>query len=219
MLRCYLKILKDFCHIVLIYIFNSVFDELTVERKKKRVESEIIGKKSDSEYGRAHERLEAFYGSDSPHLYDIGGDLEVVKNAHAMELQQFYEDHFYASNADLILVGKLPSDIEQMVNTYFGSVRPGEGGKKVELPIVPRIEGTRVIEQEEKGALNYANGETDFYLWMNGPRMLDANFADSMIMKIVLPDVFHNEVSFKKGNCYRISFSAYSDMYRGVFTM
>lgn len=72
---------------------------------------------------------EAFYGKASPFLRKDFGDEYVISSTNQKQLRDFYSRKYVGKNSQLILVGNLPKNIEDIVNEYFSFI---DSGKEIE---------------------------------------------------------------------------------------
>lgn len=100
-------------------------DEL--ERERQVVYNEIAGAQSDPGYRLRQAQMKALY-PDYWYRRDVGGDLEVIRNATVDQLR-FIKQHYYVpNNAALFLAGDINTQAAlRMVQSLFGDWQPGGG--------------------------------------------------------------------------------------------
>jgi predicted Zn-dependent peptidase len=137
--------------------FNPVLDPRKVESERERILKEFVDKKSDSNFPIKQAYIEALFG-EGPHTRFIDGKEEIVKNATIDDLMEFHSRGFHANNMDLIVVGGIPEDAEELVRTYFGH-RPVGDGKPIKLPPVRPLEKGVVIHTSAPEFINLEDPE------------------------------------------------------------
>ena len=191
-------------------VFNPRFDETRIEEERQRILRETADKKSGPSFESNKKYLEAFFGKDSPHIYFGLGDENVVKSASREDLRKIHSRGYHPNNMDLVLVGNLPENIEEIIKQTFGEFS-SKGGNRIELPRNPKLKGNRLIHFEAPELLNHENLEqSTAYLNMGfvGPTETDEDsYGVRMLVHILGGDsnsrLFKN-VSQRKGLVYGI---------------
>lgn len=138
--------------------FNPRFEASRVEEERQRVLREIADRKSNPAFKDRKAYGEAFFGENSPHTYFILGSEAVVGSASIDALRGFHERGYHPNNMDLILVGALPTNIEDLVQENFCSFQSGDG-KKVEFPRNPQLYGAKILHTHAPELYNHENPE------------------------------------------------------------
>lgn len=100
-------------------LFNPVFENEEIERQRKRLLTQRL-KLADSAARIAQEKFaETLYGN-SRFSQPVSGNTAQIKNLSKAGIQEFYDTHYIANNATLIIVGDLSLDeVHQICETYF----------------------------------------------------------------------------------------------------
>lgn len=106
-------------------VSNPLFDSSKIEEERKRVLREISNEMSDSTRPTRIAYSEAFFGKNSSRLYYTLGKKSVIESATAQDLKKFHKRGYVPNNMDLILVGALPENIDELIEETFASMKPG----------------------------------------------------------------------------------------------
>ena len=96
------------------HVLRPRFDEERVNAERERVLREIADSKSSPKHLINIEFNTLFYRSHPKGRFVLGKE-EVVRNADYNNICSFNERGFYPNNMDLILVGGLPANIEELI--------------------------------------------------------------------------------------------------------
>ena len=105
--------------------FNPRFDNGRVNEERQRVLREMADNKSAPAFKDNQEYGKALVG-DHPSTYFVLGKESTIENLKLDDLRRFHSRGYNANNADLILVGNLPRNVEYLVEKYFGDKPTGE---------------------------------------------------------------------------------------------
>ena len=190
--------------------FNPRFATSRVEEERKRVLRETADAKSNSGFKDSKACEEAFFGKNSPHTYFILGNEAVVGSASVDTLKGFHERGYHPNNMDLILVGALPKNIEDLVQQNFGQF-PSGNGKKVEFPRNPQLYGAKVLHTSASELYNHENPEqssAQLGISLVAPTETDEDsYAVNMLVNILGGDAnsrLFQSVSQRKGLAYGV---------------
>ena len=192
-------------------IFNPVFDISRVEEERQRVLRETADTKSSPTFKDNRLYGESFFGKDSPHNYFILGKEENINSASIEILKKFHSRGYNPNNMDIILVGSLPKNIENLVQDNFGNIPSGIGDrfdfprnqelseKKILYTVAPELYNNENPEQSsaQLGISFVAPTETD-----------EDSYAVNMLTKILGGDAnsrLFSSVSQRKGLAYGIN--------------
>ena len=196
--------------------FNPIFDKIKVEEERQRVLRETSDAKSNYLFKERRAYDDALFGKDSPHTYFGLGNEEVISSVSIKDLENFHQRGYNPNNMDLILVGALPKNIEQLIKENFSSFKSGVG-KKVEFTRNPQLTGTTIFHNYAPELLNNENPEqssAQLSISFVAPTSTDEDsYAASMLVDILGGDAnsrLFTSVSQKKGLAYGIS-SQYSN--------
>ncbi|HLC89141.1 MAG TPA: insulinase family protein, partial [Candidatus Nanoarchaeia archaeon] len=130
-----------------------------VNQERQRVLREIADEKSESAFQVRMKFYNALYGVNSPHTYFVLGKEEVVARATPDNLRTFHKRGYSPNNMDLILVGALPENVDQLVATYFAD-KPRGHGAKYNFPRNPDLEWRTVLHRHAPELYNAQNPES-----------------------------------------------------------
>jgi len=114
---------------------------------------------------------------DRDHTYFILGDENVIRNITEAQLRDFHAAGYSPNNMILMLAGKLPLNLVEMVGNYFGSVVQGPG-KPIELSRVNPLETKSIRYSLAPDLLNKDTPE-------------ESN--SHLRLGVVVPDEFHKD--------------------------
>ena len=124
--------------------FNPRLDATRFEEERQRVLRETSDAKSNPGFKDGQAYQKAFFGEGSPHTYFTLGNEDVIRSVTPEQMRQFQARGYGASNMDLILVGNLPDDIEELVHRNFRD-RPAGDNTKFQFPKNPDLENRTLI--------------------------------------------------------------------------
>ncbi len=190
--------------------FNPRFETSRVEEERQRVLRETADAKSNPKFKDDRAYGEAFFGQNSPHTYFILGNEAVVGSASVDTLRGFHERGYHPNNMDLILVGALPKNIEELVQQNFGQFQSGSG-EKVEFPRNPQLYGATVLHTSAPELYNHENpkqSSAQLTIGIVAPTETDENsYAVNMLINILGGDAnsrLFQSVSQRKGLAYGV---------------
>jgi len=190
--------------------FNPRFATSRVEEERQRVLRETADAKSNPGFKDSKAYGEEFFGKNSPHTYFILGNEAVVGSASVDILKGFHERGYHPNNMDLILVGALPKNIEDLVQQNFGQL-PSGNGKKVEFSGNPQLYGATVLHTSAPELYNHENPEqssAQLSISLVAPTETDEDsYAVSMLVNILGGDAnsrLFQSVSQRKGLAYGV---------------
>ncbi|MDD3263348.1 MAG: insulinase family protein [Candidatus Nanoarchaeia archaeon] len=112
-------------------IFNQDFsDKELINSEKSKVLKYMKMKKRDPLFIDELKFDEAFYGKESPFLKIDFGDEYVISSTNQEQLRDFHSRKYVGNNSQLILVGNLPKNIEDIVNESFSFISSGKSTQK-----------------------------------------------------------------------------------------
>jgi|GEM_PF-1474320 len=190
--------------------FNPRFEASKVGEERQRVLRETADAKSNPGFKDSKAYGESFFGKNSPHTYFILGNEAVVDSASVDTLKGFHERGYHPNNMDLILVGALPKNIEDLVQQNFGQFQSGNG-EKVDFPRNPPLYGATVLHTSAPELYNHENPEqssAQLSISLVAPTGTDEdNYAVSMLVNILGGDAnsrLFQSVSQRKGLAYGV---------------
>lgn len=138
-LHCLSKHLPELLPVVAEILTESIFpeSELSIYRQNQQQRLQVNLKKCDFVANRLID--EYVYGFSHPYgRYTSTLDYEQLERE---ELEAFYRDYYIRGKCLLFTAGKLPTDLPQQLNRYFGTMP-----FRQEMPEVPVIEMVRADE-------------------------------------------------------------------------
>jgi len=206
-------------------IFNPRFDKVRLEEERQRVMREIGNKKGNPALQDQELFTKTFFGQDSPMNYSVLGQEEVILNATANNLNDFLKRGFNPNNMSLILVGKLPENIEELIEQNFGSY-PSGPGEKFEFPRNPPLTDKHVIHSSAPELLNHGNPQesnSQLSISLFAPIATDKDFyAVDMLVDIFgtgTDSRLFTQVSQREGLAYNVGANFKSGNNQGLITM
>jgi zinc protease len=190
--------------------FNPRFDTTRVEEERQRVLRETADAKSNPRFKDNKAYGEAFFGNDSLYTYFILGDEAVVGSASVDTLKGFHQRGYHPNNMDLILVGALPKNIEDLIQENFGQFPSGDG-KKVEFTKNPQLYELTILHTHAPELYNHENPEqssAQLSISLVAPTETEEDsYAVDMLVNILGGDAnsrLFTSVSQRKGLAYGI---------------
>ena len=133
----------DFLPLVAGMAFRPRLDSEKLEQERRRVLREIADRKSKESFVPSQAFHQALFGK-GPRTYFVPGTESSVAAATQKSLRDFHLRGYSPNNADLILVGGLPGDIEQRIEESFGALPTGSG-HPYNFPAIQPLRGPSVL--------------------------------------------------------------------------
>ena len=146
-LELYLDFISDIA-------FNPRLDSDKVNQEREIVLRETADARSIPTFQDNKDFMDALYGEDSPHAYFVLGKEEVVDKATPHDLREFHQRGYSPNNMDLILVGALPENVDELVIRYFSDKSRGPG-QKFNFPINPALKRKTILHRHAPEILNH----------------------------------------------------------------
>jgi zinc protease len=156
--------------------FNPRLDATRIQEEKGRVLREMADMKSNPGFRDQRAYQKALFG-DGPESYFIAGTEDVINNATPNDLRAFHSRGYHANNMDLVLVGGLPENVEDLARKYFYG-RPTGEGRKFEFPALAPLERQVILHTSAPELYNH-----------DTPQDSSAQFSVSFIV----PDGLHED--------------------------
>ncbi len=192
------------------HVFNPRLDLKRVNGEKERVLREISDEKSHYSYLIEKELAKTFYRGH-PLEKEILGKEEVVKNASLEKMLEFHSRGYHPNNMELILVGGLPGNIDEIIENYFGKYKKGKE-TRVKFPKLKPLEGVRKLHFSAPSLINHDNPEqSSAILLLNyaGPIGEGIDVYSTIAMSHFLggdtSSYLHKELGLKRGLAYAVS--------------
>ena len=126
-LHCLTKHIQELLPVVKELITESVMpqDELDIYKQNMKQRLKVSLKKSDFVASRLIDTY--LFGEKHPYgKYSSAEDFDAVQRE---QLLNFYEQYYHSGKLVMFVAGKLPANLEELLNTYFGDLK----NKPVEL--------------------------------------------------------------------------------------
>lgn len=205
--------------------FNPRFDSRRVEEERQRVLRETADYKSNPSFKDSKLAVDALFGEDSPYGYLILGSEKVVGAATVDTLKGFHQRGYHPNNMDLVLVGALPKNIEDLVRENFGQFKPGKG-KRFEFPRNPKIQGATILHTYAPEFYNHddpSQSSAQLSIALFGPTQTDEDcYATDMLVDIFGGSAnsrLFTGVSQRKGLAYGIGAKHDRDKNKGLINI
>ncbi len=191
--------------------FNPQFESSRIEEERQRVLRETADTKSNSVFNNHTKSYgNAVFGENSPHTYFILGNETVINSANIDTLKNFHDRGYNPNNMDLILVGALPKNIEEVIQKNFNQF-PAGSGKKFEFPKNPQIFGSKILHTSAPELYNQENpnqSSAQLSISLFAPTQTDEDsYAVNMLVNILGGDAnskLFQSVSQRKGLAYGV---------------
>lgn len=165
--------------------FSPRMNHEEIEEERARILREISDQKSNSFFKDRMDFTNALYGK-SPYSQFVGGKESVIQAATSEDLFRYHQRGFSPNNSDLLLIGALPDNTEDLVKKYFGSLPKGNG-KRFEFPLLGPLENRTVFHRSATDLVNKDNEqESNCLIWI-GFRAPNLTQDESYPMKIAAP--------------------------------
>ncbi len=199
------------------HVLRPRFDEERVNTERKRVIREIADFKSSPEYLSNIEFSALLYRGHPKGRFVLGKE-EVVRNADYNKIRAFHGRGFHPNNMDLILVGGLSANIEELIEENFGRFSEGENTRKNFPELEPLIEKS-VVQRPAPEILNSGNpDESSAQVFFACSAPIDNHldiYAARTMSQILGGDAYSllfQNLSHRRGLAYHIG-SSYSGNY------
>jgi zinc protease len=147
-LHCLSKHIRELLPVVKELITDSTLpqEELDIYKQNMKQRLKVNLKKSDFVASRLIDVY--LFGEQHPYgKYSKHEDFDALQRE---QLLQFYEQYYRNGKLILFAAGKLPEDLEELLNTYFGDLPNKPVGLK-ELPVYPATEKKYQVTNDAKG--------------------------------------------------------------------
>ncbi|MDD3263485.1 MAG: pitrilysin family protein [Candidatus Nanoarchaeia archaeon] len=217
----FLQILDYFSEIV----FNQRFDLEKIERERQRVLREISNKLSKPNYFHDKLHKESFLGKNSLMLREVLGNEMMLKSFDIQTIRDFYTRNYNINNVFLNVIGGIPKNIEEIIDSYFGKYRKSEFDKFI-IPENKLINHVKFFHHKAPDLLNKINAnESNSELILSIPTIPLKNENTPFVD--VLNDIFCGNsnsrlfklISRKEGLAYNIKSLNFSEVNYGELSI
>jgi len=134
------------------YMINTVTTE-ALEREKQVVKNEKRQNYDNVPYGYTREVIKAnLYPENHPYNWTVIGSLPDLQAATLEDVKEFYNKHYGANNATLVIAGDINiEETKVLVDKWFGEIRKAEVDKSLE-PMPVTLEVTKSLFHEDNFA-------------------------------------------------------------------
>lgn len=139
------------------HLFRPRLEEERVESERRAVLREISDYKTGSYSAQERELNNLFYRGHPKGIFILGKEA-VIKGATVKDLRDFHSRGFHSNNMDLILVGRLPDNTEELIEKYFGKISGGPDTRTVFPELAPFV-GTKIFHIPAPNRINEDNPE------------------------------------------------------------
>ena len=192
------------------HAFRPRLDLERVNGERERVLREISDTKSNSMYPVNVEFNKIFYRDHPKGRFNLGRE-DVVRSTNSNDLRRFHSRGFHPNNMDLIIVGGLPENIEEIVGKYFSDIPVGENTRK-EFPKFKPLRRKITIHKYARERNNTDNPEessAQIFLAYLGPseNHKDASAIKTMchILGAGTNSFLFQNMGLKKGLAYHVN--------------
>jgi predicted Zn-dependent peptidase len=116
-----------------------------VNSERERVLREISDAKSNPTYLDNREYSRVFYRGHPRGKFNLGRE-EVVRNADQRKIREFHSRGFHPNNMDLLIAGKIPRNIEEIIREGFEGASAGKDTRR-KFPEIKPLNGSTVIHR------------------------------------------------------------------------
>jgi predicted Zn-dependent peptidase len=192
-------------------VYNPRFNKKRIEEERIRILRETADSKSNPFFVYEKIYADAFFGKNSPHTYSILGDEDVIESVTIDTLKKFHKRGYYPNNTDLILVGGLPKNIEQLIWQNFSSFKKGKC-EKFKFPKNPQLKGPIILHTKGPELYNHENpkqSSAKLNLGLVAPtKKEEDNYAVNMLVNILgggSNSALFTNMSQRKGLAYKVA--------------
>ncbi len=204
------------------HLFNPLFNEERFNGERERVLREISDIKSSPKYPLDIEFNRLFY-KNHPVGKLVMGKEEVIRRANINTTKNFHNRGYYPNNMDLIIVGGLPNNIEELINKHFGYLPKGENTRRT-FPELEPLLGKVVLHKSASQNINHDNlDESSASIFLSCVGVSDGHKDEYAFrtMNLILgngTDSFlYQNIGLKKGLAYQARTSLDGDYNAGRF--
>src|SRR3989338_9179391 len=199
------------------HVLTPRFDEERGNAERERVLREIADSKSSPAYLSKIEFNTLLYRGHPKGRFVLGKE-EVVRKADYNKIKDFHIRGFHPNNIDLILVGGLPANIEELIEENFGRFPEGVKTRKKFPELGPLIERS-VVQRPAPEILNAENPDeisAQVYFACSAPVDNHQDIYAARTMSQILggdaSSLLFQNISHRRGLAYHIC-SSYSGSY------
>ena len=105
----------------------STVTQTAFENQQEVVQNEKRQRVDNRPYGHTnYMMIQNMYPKEHPYNWTTIGELEDLQNATLEDVRAFYEEWYGPNNATMVIAGDIKkSETKQLVEKYFGEIKPG----------------------------------------------------------------------------------------------
>lgn len=183
---------------------NPVFPHEEIEKEKRKLIGEIIGKQDSPSY-LADLHFRNFLYQNHPYGYPVEGTQDTLKSITGENIIQAYSNQYRPDGAILVIAGNVDiRETEQLVRTHFEDwISHSASAKIIEQPAAVMDPGIRLVDKPEMSQAQIRLGNI-------GLSRKNSDFFPVVVMNCILGGGFTsrliNQIRVKRG----LSYSAWS---------
>jgi predicted Zn-dependent peptidase len=194
---------------------ESLLAEEEVE-KEKGVIVEELRMYHDNPARFVEDLYERLQFGDQPLGWDIGGDEKTVKSLKREDLVDYVKSHYFTNNMAVVFAGKIPKNIEELVNKYFSDIPEGQNSKFAPFKAKKQT-------KPEVGVYYKDTDQANLVLGVEGYDRYDPKRFAAKLLGIILGEGMSSrlfiQVRERRGLAYHVSSSHDSYLDTGLFTI
>ena len=131
----------------------STVTQAAFENQQEVVQNEKRQRVDNRPYGHSnYMMIKNMYPEDHPYNWTTIGELEDLQNATLKDVRDFYEEWYGPNNATMVIAGDIKKrEVKQLVEKYFGEIKPGpDNGDPEPMPI--QLSETKKVYHEDNFA-------------------------------------------------------------------
>ena len=131
----------------------STVTQAAFENQQEVVQNEKRQRVDNRPYGHSnYVMIKNMYPDDHPYNWTTIGELEDLQNATLKDVRDFYEEWYGPNNATMVIAGDIKKrEVKQLVEKYFGEIKPGpDNGDPEPMPI--QLSETKKVYHEDNFA-------------------------------------------------------------------
>ncbi len=192
-------------------IFEPSFTEEVINLERRRMSREVAEMRGEADFRDMLAYSKALFGIDSPYLKIITRDPNAICDLSIEDIIEFHNSWYHPNNANLILVGALPENIEKLIKDSFGYLIP-EDIAKIEFPQIQPLDKQFIFHTSAFDLLDQENPEESNAFLQLGFRVPPINSEDSYALDMLsailgayeLDSRLHRAMSENSGITYSI---------------
>ena len=131
----------------------STVTQAAFENQQEVVQNEKRQRVDNRPYGHSnYMMIKNMYPENHPYNWTTIGELEDLQNATLKDVRDFYEEWYGPNNATMVIAGDIKKrEVKQLVEKYFGEIKPGpDNGDPEPMPI--QLSETKKVYHEDNFA-------------------------------------------------------------------